>query len=513
MDFMLGGPMHRATVTMMALIFGARTAVDPYARMMMPPLRNNKSIAVSTIISMRTITFWVCFVAVALAYSKRTISVDVWQSILKRPTTPTKMKHGTARNSDESFQVTIEVVYALCRKLVRYAIDALEKAKQQRNRGGAEPPPPQEDEQHDDLSPAQHRGSCHCGAVKFVVFAAKTLYVESTTSTSTISTDPQQCRRILPYEYARINNTSLTWDEGHVQSYDSRYFFCPSCGVHLAHAVVTTSSTNNNAAANEMIQLFINVDCLDGSSYILRPVSSRPQEATTTNLFAGRRPLDVPLTVPVPVVADQRHHATLVSECASTIAGTQQRQQQPPPRHSPSSPSVSALDDDLEYMSTTADNNDVRSINLLGTTTTTAAASVASGQTTEELAVTAYRLRKALLSHTATSSSTATTTTATTTKTSSSPTSPALMNDSQTKGDDDDDDKNDDDDDDDDNSSSQPDAASSPTTHESSKRSPKASVPIYHNRCEPAEEEESLVPITPDAEKLRRYLGKHNGGG
>jgi hypothetical protein len=506
MDFMLGGPMHRATVTMLALIFGARTADRPYARMMMPPLRN-KSTAVSTTISMRTITFWVCFVAVALAYSKRTISVDVWKSILKRPTTPTKNnKH--RNNSDESLQVTIEAVYALCRKLVRYAIDALEKAKQQqqRNRGGGAEPPPQQDA-HDDLSPAQHRGSCHCGAVKFVVFAAKTLYVESMT-TSTTSTDPQQCRRILPYEYARINNTSLTWDEGHVQSYDSRYFFCPSCGVHLAHAV-TTSSTNNNAA--DEIQLFINVDCLDGSSYILRPVSSRPQEATTTNSFGDRRPLDVPFTVPVP------HQATLVSERASTIAGTQQRQQLPPPRHSPSSPSVSALDDDLEYMSTTADNNDVRSINLLGTTTT--AASVASGQTTEELAVTAYRLRKALLAHTATSSSTATT--ATTTKTSSS-VSPRVVTAaaapcSQTEGDDDvdDDNKNDDDDDnDDDNPSNQPDAASSPTTHESSKRSPKASVPIYH-RDEPAaaEEEESLVSITSDAEKLRRYLGKHNGGG
>jgi hypothetical protein len=517
MDFMLGGPMHRATVTMMALIFGSRSA-DPYARMMMP-LRNNKSTAVSTTMSMRTITFWVCFVAVALAYSKRTISVDVWKSILKRPTTPTKKKnhHRNSNhhsNSDESFEETIVAVYALCRKLVRYAVDALEKAKQQqqRNRGGAEPPPQQDVHEHD-LSPAQHRGSCHCGAVKFVVFAAKTLYVESMTSTTT---DPQ-CRRILPYEYARINNTSLTWDEGHVQSYDSRYFFCPSCGVHLAHAVVTTSSTNNNVAADEMIQLFINVDCLDGSSYILRPVSSRPQEAISTNSFGGRRPLDVPLTVPVPVVADHRHHATLVSECASTIAGTQQRQQLPPPRHSPSSPSVSALDDDLEYMSTTADNNDVRSINLLGTPTTTTTASVTSGQTTEELAVTAYRLRKALLAHTAASSSTATTATATT-KTSSS-VSPLVVAAaaapcSQTEGDDDDDDdkNDDDDDDDDDNPGSHPDAASSPTTHESS-RSPKAaSVPIYHSRGEPAAAEESLS-ITSDAEKLRRYLGKHNSGG
>jgi hypothetical protein len=512
MDFMLGGPMLRmlygaATVTMMSPISVIRTADPPYARLM--PLRNNNDH------HRKAISFWVCFVVVALAYSKRNISVDVWQSILKRPTTPTKnnKKHrnSSINSSDESFQETIEAVYALCRKLVRYAVDALEKARQQRNSGGGEEQTQQQDE-HDDLSPAQHRGSCHCGAVKFVVFGAKTLYVESTTSTTSTSTDPQ-CRRILPYEYARINNTSLTWDEGHVQSYDSRYFFCPSCGVHLAHAVTTSSTGNNNAAADE-IQLFINVDCLDGSSYILRPVSSRPPEATTTDSFVGRRPLDVPLTIPVPVVADQRHHATLVSECASTIAGTQQRQ-----RHSPSSPSVSALDDDLEFMSTTADNNDVRSINLLGTTTATTSASVASGQTTEELAVTAYRLRKALLSHTAASS----TTTATATKTSLSvsprvaaattaaPTSPALVDYSQTECDDDDDNKNNDDDDDD-NPNSQPDAASSPTRHESS-RSPKASVPIYHRGEPAAAAEQESSSITSDAEKLRRYLGKHNGGG
>jgi hypothetical protein len=504
MDFVLCGPLLR-----MLQGPSTKTTTDPYARLMMvrnnnnDDHRNNKA----TTMSVRMISFWVCFAAVALAYSKRHISVDVWRTILKRPTSSPRSNR--RNNNNESFQETVEAVYALCRRLIGSAVDTVrEKTSQRRERERRG-----EDEPHD-LSPAQHRGSCHCGAVQFVVFGPKTLYVESATSTTTTTGDTtttsttmnaqQYGRRIVPYEYARIDTTSLTWDEGNVQAYEARFFFCPRCGVHLAHtAEAGTSMSHHHRTSDDDVRLYINVDCLDGDSYILRPISSRPSEEASHSL--SRRPNNMdnvlPLTVPVPVIAtaDHHHHQhyAMVSDGGSTtMASRKQRQQQQQQyRCAPSSPSVSALEDDIELLSTTMDNRSI----TLGTTTASVASSAAR-TTTEDLAVTAYRLRKALSSHT-----TSTTTISTTTAKISSPVSsssvsspraavtatappPTASPGSETKGDTG---PNDDDEEDEDIDNT-PNESSSPATYRAAKT-----------------DGSSSLSMTSDAEQLRRYLAKH----
>lgn len=425
------------------MLYGATaTTPDPYARM----IRNNDR-KPSSFSTTRTIGFWICFAAVAVVYSKRNISVDVWQSILKPPPlSPKKRSRAVTTGSKNDTIPTVEavqVVYAICRKLLRYAVDTLKISSTSSSTHHPREP--------HDVSPTQHRGSCHCGNVKFVIFGPKTLYVESCTTTTT-EAPYRRRRRVLSYEYARIDITALTWEEGNVQSYDdsSRYFFCPNCGVHLAHTATFMSTTNDYPDDEMVLQLFINVNCLDGNSYILRPIHSRPAEA----IKPKHHPLTVPLTVPIPVVVDH-HHPGIVPDRASIVSKNQQ--------NPPSSPSISALDDDLELLSAADDR-----------ITLGAAASVTSVQTTEELAVTAYRLRKALSSH---SSTTKSSFPRVTSHTECGEEEVAVEEDENPH--------------------------SIPAVSPISESLPQASIHLLHS------DEESSSTAAADADTLRRFLGKH----
>lgn len=303
MDILLGGGFRR---------FGS-TRSDPYARMMLS--RNDKS----NPSSLKSVSLWICFAALAVVYSKRSTTLAIWKSILKHEASSPKKQ----RNQN-TLQTATDALQSLCRAFVRYALENLKR----------------KDEPHD-LTPTQHRGSCHCGAIRFVVFCKKTLFVEEDRS------------RIISYRHARIPTTALTWEEGQVRTYDSAHFFCPNCGVHLAH--LTTG---------EEIELFINVDCLDGASYVLRPADSRPAGEI---IIKDECSPHIPLTVPMETPKEPESNTKQSYPC---------------------SPSVSALDDEVAELST-----DGRI-----TLPQACSASVASVQTTEELAATAYRLRKVLSS-------------------------------------------------------------------------------------------------------------------
>lgn len=268
--------------------------------------------------AVRTISLWICCTALAVVYSKRNTSLDVWKSILN----PSPKKHTT------SIQSAAATVQSLCRAVLRYAWKQLK----------------------DDMTPTQHRGSCQCGSVQFVVFGPKTLYVLYDVCS----------RKIVSYRHARIHATALTWDDGGqvVRTYKDAHYFCPNCGVPLAHV---------KRCGGEMTQWFINIDCLDGNTCILRPASSRPKESVD-----DERSLNVPWEIPV----EQQHIIT---------------KDEPATKQS-YSPTISALDDSaLDDGELSTDDRIVLPH--------ASASSVASVQSTEELATTAYRLRKALSSH------------------------------------------------------------------------------------------------------------------